>query len=85
MAKAREGRKNKAADTLVKLCKLYVEGRNATVKAQVEEWGDLLERVASLTNDLMSKNLELPAMSGLGAEPAQLGKELCEAWKEIES
>lgn len=45
---ARENRKDKGADTLVKLRKVYEYERKVRVEAHIVKWGELCERVASL-------------------------------------
>lgn len=54
---AREKPKDKAADTLVKLRKVYEGGRKIRAEAHVAEWGKLPERGVSLRSDLESRTL----------------------------
>lgn len=60
--KARKVRNNKTAATIMKLRKIFDNGRTFTVEAHVVEWSDLRKRVVSLTNDFESKSLELQTM-----------------------
>lgn len=85
VVEAREERKHKAADTLEKICKIFDERCKVTVEAHVAEWGDLRERVASLTSYLESMSLELQSMPRLIAEAARLQMQLFEPRKENES
>lgn len=59
VVKAREEVKDKVADTLVKLRNIYDWSGKVTVDAHVAEWGDLKERMPSLTNDLERKKVKL--------------------------
>lgn len=75
VVKAREQRNGKAADIVVKLRRVYDEGRRVTVDAHVAEWSVPRERVASSANDSESKSFESQTISGLVTEAARLRKE----------
>lgn len=64
VGESREERRDKAANTLLKVSKIYDECRKVTVKARVAKLSDLREWLASLTNGLGIKILELQANSG---------------------
>lgn len=49
----------RAVETFAKLRNMYTDGCNDMAEAYVGQWNDLRERVASLMNDMESKNLEL--------------------------
>lgn len=77
-------RKEKAADTLVKLRKIYKEGHEIRVEGNVLEWSELHKRVASSMNELESGNMKLHTMPGTALEAARLGQVLCEVRKEAD-
>lgn len=68
VVKAHVERKDKATETLLKLRNFYEDGRKLTMETHVAEWSNLRERVASLTNDFESENLELQTILGLVSE-----------------
>lgn len=55
---ARKKRRDNDADPLAKLRKVFEDGRTFRVEAHVAEWCEFCERMASLTGDLESNNLE---------------------------
>lgn len=77
-------RKDKAPETLAKFRKVYEEWRKVRVEAHVVKWGELRERVASLTRDLEIQTLELQAMFGLASEASRLRQKLSEVLKEVD-
>lgn len=83
--RTREERKNLIANILLKLRKIFDEGRKVTLQPHVVGWRHLQEWVPPLSKDLKSNSLLLQAMPCVVMETVRLQKELCEAWKEIEN
>lgn len=74
--KAREEKKDKATDTPVKICELFGQGRKVALPMHPSKTASLKPNVASMTNDLKVKELELQTLPALMDEVARLRKEL---------